>query len=158
MEVLNNVEDVMVSFETALLTKEKGYLQESTKLSQPYYNHKGELNGSSLDYIKARFAFRDGKISQEEVDKVDSIRAMSQSLLQKWIRENFKLHIQITTEAFKNGYNWNIQVIDLDFDNSNTEFWKEFGARTTGLYGDNGEYKTYEEALEFGLQLALKLI
>ena len=28
----------------------------------------------------------------------------------------------------------------------------------TGMYGDNGEFPTYEDALEFGLQEALKHI
>ncbi len=152
------MEDTIISYETALLAKEKGYLQESTKLSQPYYNREGELNGGVVEYLKVYFKFRDGKASQEELDKVSSIRAMSQSLLQKWLRENFKLQVEVTGEAFQNGYNWNVRVIDLGFDNSNTEYYKEFGVRTTGLYGDNGEYKTYEDALEFGLQLALKLI
>lgn len=152
------MKEQIVSFKLACLARDLGYEQGSTQLSQPYYNHKGELNGDVIDYMGKYFKFKDGTIPQEEIDKVKSVRAMTQSELQRWIREEHKLHIQITVEAFKNGYNWNVQIMDLDFDNSETEFWKEFGIRTTGDYGDNGDYRTYEDALEFGLKLAFDIL
>ena len=152
------MEEQIVSFKVVCLARDLGYTQESTLLSQPYYNHKGVLNGDVIDYIWKYLKFKDGTIPQEEINKVQPIRAMTQSQLQKWIREKHDLHIQITVEAFKNGYNWGVQIMDLKFDNSETENWKEFGDRTTGLYGDNHEYETYEDALEFGLELALNKI
>lgn len=146
------MEDVIISYETAVLTKQKGYPQESTKLSLSYYNHKGELNGDVRDYIKARFAFKDGKITQEELDKFDTTRAMSQSLLQKWLREEHKLIIVTQTHTVKY-YSFNIysltsivNILYLDGRNINDK------------KSHYKHYNTYEEALEVALQKALKLI
>lgn len=83
----------------------------------------------------------------------DTIEAPTQSLLQKYLREKYNCHIQVTHEAYINGINFNVQVL---FYNPNvTDCWDDL---SSGMYGDNGEFPTYEEALEFGLREALKRI
>jgi hypothetical protein len=71
----------------------------------------------------------------------------TQSLLQKWLREIKNLHIAIIRDAC--GYGYDIckadngtHIADGVFDGPN----------------DGGQWDTYEEALETGIQEALKLI
>lgn len=71
----------------------------------------------------------------------------TQSLLQKWLREIKNLHIDIIRDAC--GYGYDIckadngtHIADGVFDGPN----------------DGGQWDTYEEALEAGIQKALKLI
>lgn len=71
----------------------------------------------------------------------------TQSLAQKWLRETKNLHISIIRNAC--GYGYDIckadngtHIADGIFDGSN----------------DGGQWDTYEEALEAGIQKALKLI
>ena len=71
----------------------------------------------------------------------------TQSLLQKWLREIKNLHIAIIRDAC--GYGYDIckadngtHIADGVFDGPN----------------DGGQWDTYEEALEVGIQEALKLV
>jgi hypothetical protein len=79
--------------------------------------------------------------------------APTQSLLQKWLREEHNCYIEITYDFYTTGVNFNYQVwfyspIDIEC----------VSDKSTGMYGDNAEYQTYEQALEYGLKHALKLI
>lgn len=82
-----------------------------------------------------------------------SVQAPRQSVLQTWLREEFHTHVEVTTEFYRKGINHLVQV--LIWDVGKEIFYHK---SCTGKYGDNGEFKTYEEALEFGLQKALKSI
>lgn len=71
----------------------------------------------------------------------------TQSLLQKWLREIKNLHIAIIRDAC--GYGYDICKAD-----NGTHI-------TDGVFdgpNDGGQWDTYEEALETGIQEALKLI
>lgn len=46
------MKEQIVSFKVACLARDLGYTQESTLLSQPYYNHKGILTGGYICYIQ----------------------------------------------------------------------------------------------------------
>ena len=70
-----------------------------------------------------------------------------QSVAQKWLRETKNLHIEIYRNACGYGY-----VIVK----TNNGTWKE-DDNSRGP-NDGGLWDTYEEALEAGLQEALKLI
>lgn len=70
-----------------------------------------------------------------------------QSIAQKWIRETKNLHISIIRNAC--GYGYDICKADND-----THI-------TDGIFkgpNDGGQWDTYEEALEVGIQEALKFI
>jgi hypothetical protein len=67
----------------------------------------------------------------------ESITAPTQSLLQKWLREEHSLFVSVTT------YTNECNRVNLIIDNHIKYAF---------------EYKTYEEALEKGLKVALKLI
>lgn len=71
----------------------------------------------------------------------------SQSLIQKWLREIKNLHISIIRNAC--GYSYDICKAD-----NGTHI-------TDGIFkgsNDGGQWDTYEEALEVGIQEAIKLI
>ncbi len=71
----------------------------------------------------------------------------SQSLVQKWLRETKNLHISIIRNAC--GYGYDICKAD-----SGTHI-------TDGIFkgtNDGGQWDTYEEALEAGIQKAIELI
>ena len=77
----------------------------------------------------------------------------TQALAARWLREVHGIHVVITEEAYTNGINYLWQVLiynPLSVDCLDN--------KSTGMYGDNGEYETYEESLEAGLQEAIKLI
>lgn len=77
----------------------------------------------------------------------NSFPAPTQSIAQKWLRETKNLHISILRDACGYGYdickaNNGTHIIDGVFDGPN----------------DGGQWDTYEEALEAGIQETLKLI
>lgn len=123
------MEDKLIEFETAKLAKEKGF----EKCSNWYHVETKQL--SIADGSVYRY--------QEEL-KGNDLPAPTQSLLQKWLREKHNINIMVYPELY-NGkityYHYDIYT-DLSITYSENLF----------------DFKTYEEALEFGLQEALKLI
>ena len=80
-------------------------------------------------------------------EKNDCLSAPTQSLAQKWLRETKNIHICVYNCAC--GYGYEISKAD-----NGTHI-------TSSVYegtNDGGEWDTYEEVLETGLQEALKLI
>jgi hypothetical protein len=69
----------------------------------------------------------------------------TQSLLQKWLRDKFHLDVRVAS----NSLTCHFPIITL---------LEEGGCSGKGPKGQIIIYKTYEEALEIGLQEALKLI
>ena len=83
--------------EVAKLAKDKGFPQDVDRwvadlhsaTNSNYYNHKGELNGDCIEIIKC-------KIQKEEIPKeFELVAAPTQSLMQRWLREEKKVHIEI---------------------------------------------------------------
>ena len=125
------MEDIIIAFETAKLAKEKGFPQEPNKLKIPYYNYKGEFKGDVKDWLRKY-------LRKEDTSDVESVSAPTQSLLAKWLREEHNIHLIAYKNINIDGYDWCYITTD-------------------GITNINS-YKTYEEALEAGLQDALKLI
>ena len=123
------MEDTRITFETAKLAKEKEFPQSR----------------------KAKGKFRDdGSIENLGIggSMIDTCKEWyerpTQSLLAKWLRERYNIHVtsQIGNLDFINTYHYDIRYIDKN----------KFKCKV------KGNFKTYEEALEAGLQEALKLI
>ncbi len=131
------MEDTLITFETAKLAKEKGFPQEPNKLKIPYYNYKGEFKGDVKDWLRKY-------LRKEDTSDVESVSAPTQSLLAKWLREKHNIHVtsQIGNLDFINTYHYEIRYIDKN----------KFTCKV------KGNFKTYEEAYEIGLQEALKYI
>lgn len=91
--------DPIVKYTTACLAKENGYPQESYKLRRNYYTYKGELNGDSIDYLKAVVRSKRDGIDIDH--SFDNISAPTQSQLQTWLRDNCDIHIQLLIHSWK---------------------------------------------------------
>lgn len=126
--------DQLVSLDTARLAKEKGFNALNPNNS-PVYTENGSFDESGHGYV-------------------DSILypAPTQSPLQKWLREVHGWHI-ITIPTVTGNYTFKIiRVWKKDFD-------PDLEVETPPYSGvDAYDYKDHEEALEQGLQEALKLI
>jgi len=125
------MKDVYISFETAKLAKEKGF----TEVSQyPLWFHE---NGKEAGMFEDLW-----NIKKSEYLEHECIIRSTQSLLQKWLRE----------------------IKDIDVFAYSVRFtgYLEIGYYTYSIRGEspvkNYRFDTYEEALEFGLKEALKLI
>jgi hypothetical protein len=141
------MKEQLISFDTAKLAKEKGFFDKSIRggirISQPYfYNEKG---------VKYKF---DDIFNEDNIGNLNNCyNAPTQSLLQKWLREKHGIHIQV-------------YVMEKWLENGNEmDVWFEVNLKTTnrlnGLSNVKSnmlEFNSYEEALEEGLQEALKLI
>lgn len=125
------MKEELISFETAKLANEKGFEPNIRVKKNSHYNSQTKV----LDSLG---------ISGSML--CDHYYAPTQSLLQKWLREEHRIIVLIRTpfeQLVKFGYIYNIEELHGISVNYNTE--------------DNF-YNTYEEALEFGLKKALELI
>lgn len=137
------MEDQKISLETARLAKEKGFNEKCTffyvigfktikeelplKTWGNYENNEKLLQAVSLAKGQPHLAL-----------------APTQSLLQKWLRENHKIHIVI--KPYQNEF--------LDF---TIAVYTEH-SNAIGGFEEDGSYISYEDALEDALQKALSLI
>ncbi len=158
------MEDLLIQFETAKLAKEKGFgvqvydfYYEESKNSKPILTTGLEYN--SDQNILWDWNLNGGEsgtltkvIPYPNSDKGIYTSAPTQSLLQKWLREIHNIHVVPAS------------VQDNDYDRDNylgiIGYCIDDIYHTNGniLYTDYTTYPTYEEALERGLQEALKLI
>jgi hypothetical protein len=107
------MKEQLINFETAKLAKDRGF---DLVCLEPYYEGNKE----------------DGWDSQR-------IERPTQSLLQKWLREEYNTNIWVSCTPYLNSYTFNY--------NLNKE-----------IITDVIKYVNYEEVLEKGLQEALKFI
>mgnify|MGYP001025205296 FL=1 len=124
-----------VTLETAKLLKEKGFKEDVFTFYE-------------VDCVEGDMILSETYDESENFnEKNDCLSAPTQSLAQKWLRETKNIHICVYNCAC--GYGYEISKAD-----NGTHI-------TSSVYegpNDGGEWDTYEEALETGLQEALKLI
>jgi hypothetical protein len=116
------MKEQLITFETAKLANGKRFDIET-------YNHYQLKNGKFLD--------KDNYQGQ-------SIKAPTQSLLQKWLRETRGVHIEIYRNA--SGYYWGM----CRSDGGTGLGWSHHSGPNMG-----GVWNTYEDALENSLQVQL---
>lgn len=134
------MKEVLISFETAVLAKEKGFNEIC---------HNTFMYGGS-SYKTIPYYFVDSA-SNSEIEEL-SYSAPSQSILQKWLREVHGIHIM--DNYMPNIKKWDFVVYKLEYKGLEwVKHYREY--RKTHL---NRRFDTYEQALEAGLQEALKLI
>jgi len=142
------MEDEIVGFEIAVLAYGNGFRDTISCIGgKNYYNLKGELNGDSSNELKEYLRWRKEGGELKETN----IPAPTQPILQKWLREKHNIFVICTQEFYSDGINYLVQVFKYTPE-------KERCYEGTMLYGDNGEFNSYELSLEFGLSLALKMI
>lgn len=122
------MKEELISFETAKLAKEKGFIEHESGF---YFNEKGILSHCQKLSI----------ISLECKDLINkkSCFCTTQSLLQRWLRETYKVWIYCIPSKFLNSKNNSLWSNNIDIRND--------------IY-----FTTYEEALECGLIHGLNLI
>ena len=130
------MKEQIVSFETAKLLYELGYrLDKENTLN--WYTKNGELTDGLQHFF----------LSNEELDIENIYAAPTQCLAQKWLREqhNAIVEVSIDFDYFTMRRLYHAYVYRI------TRRGKE---RHIGLYNND----TYEQALEIGLQEAIKII
>jgi len=131
------MKDQLISFETAKLAKEKGFSSKPEGYVEGY-----QKNGKLFTYRSSK---RDGYLHEYSED----YEASTQSLLQRWLREEHNIDIIIEPNIRFSGtsYSFKREIIYKWIVRKDMEYSKLGGIKNT-----------YEEALEEGLQQALKLI
>lgn len=131
--------DQIISFDTARLAKQKGFHWPCSDCYEvdiePWYHH---TVNSPVDYNGAS-SLMTGKSSRRVFS------APTQSLLQKWLRDRYKIDIEITV--------WTDPETKEKFYES--DLYSDIVEEETESEED---YPSYEEALESALKEALKLI
>lgn len=122
------MKEQLILFETAKLAKEKGFIQKGI-------------------YPKWRVSNK----TLVDLTNGDEIyySAPTQSLLQKWLREKHNIFLWVFPQENKDIFGWEI-------DENYLGKWEELPDGEYDLM--EYDFKSYEEALEKGLQEALKLI
>lgn len=125
-----------VSFETAKLAKEKGFNEPCRHY---YLNGAKEVNNETIMIYDLPYPYN-------STDK-NYFAAPTQSLLARWLREVHNMCV----EVYSTGYGFIWCICDTD-SGTDRRFSNEKGTN------DAGAWDTYEEAMEAGLQDALKLL
>jgi len=132
------MKDELITFETAKLAKEKGF-----NIPTWFFYFKGILVDKTTGENDSS-TFDENISNWNDGWNFDHTSAPTQSLLQRWLREKHDTHIEL---VLWNNNSWSCQVV-------NDVFAYEEDGSEYEAYG----CKSYEEALEEGLQAALKLI
>jgi hypothetical protein len=146
------MKEQLISFETALLAKEKGFKIKHRNIASVYWCNDIDsitktqykpyffLNG---DYLRGYKKYKENTVKEltKLSDRYVDIQLPTQSLLQKWLREKHNIHINMYRNAL--GFQCNLDKA-------------ECGTHICKVVED--EELTYEQALEAGLKEALKRI
>ena len=129
--------DDVILFETAKLARDKGFKVPCD--GRYYWEHKWQL--SLMGTVKCT-----NNSDLKDRAKV-SYCAPTQSLIQKWLRDEHRIYV--TVSSIEDG-----EVILFDYSIKQKSQIFGFSEILTKLE----EFKTYEEALEVGIEKALNLI
>lgn len=121
------IEEQIISLETAKLANNKGFNVEGNSFYNRGSNYK--LQNDSIIRIGDDLIYE----------------APTQSLLQKWLRDKFDIHLQIVICL------WSIRKYQYIIHSETCH-------KKSSQYLDGAIFGSYEEVLEFGLKECLKLI
>jgi hypothetical protein len=151
------MQEQLITFETAKLAKEKNF---EIGVNQSYIIYKESYNYDDDPNHRESYKVNDVEINSHyhvnnykgidlSNELYEAYSAPTQSLLQKWLREVHGIITQVECNYWDEINGWNTYSVTVFIPNSGN------------VLEDNETfsfYKTYEEALEVGLQEALKLI
>jgi len=142
------MKETLITFETAKLAKEKGF---NIKLKKRFRLENGVA-------VKKKYGKKQDFNTNNPNHEVYS--RPTQSLLQKWLREEYNCYIDILPHRDGDSKNekWKTKedvfwLVEVDYYGKNFEIEYTEGSDFSQTF-----IKTYEEALEIGLQEGLKLI
>lgn len=139
------MKEQLISLETAKLAKEKGFNEECSH----YY----DLDDSNkLKHTIEGFKYNEDCMVNIELefhnhDNFNRHAAPTQSLLQKWLREEHNIHIQLHYDCKYKYWEFRNFILNKYIDKEHNK-----------VYFECIGYNTYEEALEAGLSKALSII
>ncbi|NCD06163.1 MAG: hypothetical protein EOL97_08595 [Spirochaetia bacterium] len=150
----------LVTYETALLASKKGFSKNCNAKWYFFIFNKNVFGRTEKSIDDLELLYKENEIycttnhlGIKDTDISLMICAPTQSLLQKWLRDKYRIDIQITRN--KPGYNEYRVEIYQTFTNLNTYVYKQINE-------DNSNFckwfSNYEDALEEGLLEGLKLI
>jgi hypothetical protein len=141
------MEEQLISFETAKLAEEKGF---------PQRNNDKDLHSGFICEKCWVCDLAGNKSVFSNSNAHAAWAAPTQSLLQKWLREVHHIHISVEVTDIDT-IKYFLYIYDKREFDSFDYFYSIYGMETkVGV--NNKEFISYEEALEVGLQEALKLI
>jgi hypothetical protein len=127
------MKEQLISFETAKLAKEKGF-------NIPVHAMYIKKRNNPLNYPEP-------EESMYNWNSRAGYSAPTQSLLQKWLREEHNIHIQLHYDCKYKYWEFRNFILNEYIDKEHNKVYFEY-------FG----YNTYEEALEAGLSKALSII
>lgn len=136
------MEERLILYETAIVAKEKRFDWDCyNEYHSKGYSYREGKPGYSTVTIKKGQLERAGK-GQVFRNLCNNFSAPTQSLLQKWLRDIYNIHVYANHKKFG--------VVSED------GYYYHIGKSTSNRY--YGKFSSYEDALEAGLLEALKLI
>lgn len=160
------MEEQLITFETAKLTKEKGFNipTYTSYIGGIFHENEDEPNGydgydlaSKEDWNKEGWVFsKDGGsclgCKLDNIKYFEAYTVPTQSLLQRWLREVHKIDVQPIC-TYKQIRFYHLGIIFINGKNQvDTIILKDEDMPTNKLFN------SYEEALEAGLREALKIV
>lgn len=146
------MQEQLISLKTAKLAKEKGFNLNS----HAFYGCDNPVGNTKPNKLILRSWEPWTKFGSDDSSQEGTTiySAPIQSLLQKWLREDYGIHITIELQDTTTEYYWSFGITTSYV----REFCDEdFTDQAKTVY-NHQQYSTYEEALEAGLYEALKLI
>lgn len=144
------MKEQLIEFSTAKLAKEKGFDVKCGKWYVETLKHELDIPRSGL----VKFPAHKPRVLHHEPKEdwhIIHCSAPTQSLLQKWLKEVHQLFVEVNIEMIVRGQ----EIFCVSIFSNDERKISDFGIiRMLKITS----YKTYEEALEIGLQEALKLI
>lgn len=113
-ELKDIITERIITFETAKIAEKCGFPQVLLRDVKNQYNKFGHLNGTVLyaqDYIK------EYELKGKDVF-MKSYAAPSQAMLQKWIRNKFKIFVTVVIDPdlYKSTINYSADVLSLELE------------------------------------------
>lgn len=139
------MKDQLISFDTAALAKEKGFNESTAANYWKLAKDKGNNDKIFLacDHVELEDIIRIDEGREHNVYHV--LRVPTQSLLQKWLREKYLIHVYTKYIPY-DSKPWSIYIDSLSSQNNGMQL------AIIPLI-----FQSYEEAIECGLYEALKL-
>jgi hypothetical protein len=136
--------DQVVSFETAKLAKEKGFKIPS----HSYYFEDGEFKEFKIDDVYS---------CDNNTKYFETYSAPTQSILQKWLREEYGIHLVIIPTITSD---WTFKTVKVLSKLDNDVIAGVKSVSDLPPYKDvhGVDFQSYEDALEAGLRESLKSI
>lgn len=132
------MKEELVTFETAKLAKQKGF--------KGFCNHYTCVGYGSIKEDKSikNYGTPASTYFVENIDRQFHLALVpTQSLLHRWLREKHNLSVEVTID---NEYKWGVSIDEIPYQGKKC------------LFINDAIFPNYEQALEVGLNEALKLI